>query len=325
MSKRSIATCEARVGCNGKMHLSTTAKVGILKISDRKRRILRRSCVTGCGMLIVGLLASWIVAGRLVAPNNHLVGEPPSDLLVETISLPSQSGTKIAGWHVLAESSRGVVVLLHGYSGSRLSMLDRARWLAVEGYATVLIDLQAHGESRGTHITIGHLEKHDVVAAVEYAKSQHPDLPVGVLGVSLGGASALLASPLNVDAMVLESVFPDIEAAVHNRVSARLGILSYVPAELLLIQMKPRFGVSVDDLRPIDFVANAGCPVFVMSGSDDLHTTAIETERIYEAAVEPKQLWLVDGAAHVDLLVASPEDYRKRVLSFLNRHLGTGE
>lgn len=276
-------------------------------------------------MLIVGIVASWIVAGRLVAPNNCVVGDPPANLLAETISLPSQSGTKIAGWHVSATSPKGVVVLLHGYGGSRLSMLDRARWLAEKGYSTVLIDLQAHGESRGAHITIGHLEKHDVVAAVEYAKSWNPDLPIGVLGVSLGGASALLASPLNVDALVLESVFPNIEAAVHNRVSARLGFLSYVPAELLLIQMKPRFGISVDDLRPIDFVANAGCPVFVISGSDDLHTTATETERIYKAAAEPKQLWLVEGAAHVDLLVASPEEYRKRVLSFLNKRLGIGK
>lgn len=308
-----------------KCTIQTTVKARTLEANERKRRFLRRFCVIGGGILIAGVLVSWIVAGRLVAPNNYVIGDPPSDLPAEAISLPSQSGTKVAGWHVSARLPRGVVVLLHGYGGSRLSMLDRARWLAAEGYATVLIDLQAHGESQGAHITIGHLEKHDVVAAVEYAKSQHPDLPIGVLGVSLGGASALLATPLNVDALVLESVFPNIEAAVHNRVSARIGFLSYVPAELLLIQMKPRFGISVDDLRPIDFVANAGCPVFVMSGSNDLHTTATETERIYEAAIEPKQLWLVDGAAHVDLLVASPEEYRKRVLSFLNKHLGIGK
>lgn len=66
-------------------------------------------------------------------------------------------------------------------------MLDRARWLHDEGYSSLLIDLQAHGESTGNHITGGYLEKHDVASAVKFARNRHPTESIGVIGVSLGG------------------------------------------------------------------------------------------------------------------------------------------
>jgi alpha-beta hydrolase superfamily lysophospholipase len=272
-------------------------------------------------VLMVGLLASWLVAGKLVAPRPQKIGSPPADLHANTISLESESGATIAGWHILADDRRGVIVLLHGIRGSRRSMLDRARMLYGEGYSIVMIDLQGHGESSGEQITIGHLEKHDARAAVEFARRQHPDEPIGVIGVSLGGASALLASPLGVDALVIESVYPDIESAINNRVAARLGPLSGIPAWLLLMQLEPRLGIENSQLRPIDHISDTECPIFVISGTEDLHTTSAETTRMYEAAVKPKELWLVEGAAHVDLLAASPTEYERRVTHFLDKHL----
>jgi fermentation-respiration switch protein FrsA (DUF1100 family) len=165
------------------------------------------------------------------------------------------------------------------------------------------------------------LERHDVRAAVKYARQEHPGEPIGVIGVSLGGAAALLASPLDIDALVLESVYPNINDAIHNRVSARLGPFSTIPTALLLIQLQPRLGVSPSELRPIDYIAKVECPVYVVSGTADQHTTAAESEAMYSAAVAPKDLWLVEDAAHVDLFRAEPTQYRRRIGEFLQLHL----
>ena len=272
-------------------------------------------------LLFVGLIASWFVAGWLVSPQPRQIGEPPPDLPATSISLVSDSGSTVAGWHIPSETPYGVMVLLHPIRGSRLSMLERARLLHTAGYSIVMIDLQAHGESPGEYITVGHLEKHDARAAVEFARQKHPNEPIGVLGVSLGGASALLSSPLGIDALVLESVYPNINDAVHNRVAAKLGPLSVIPAELLLAQLQPRLGISPSRLRPIDHVSNVGCPICLISGTEDRHTTAKETRQMFAAARQPKEVWLVDGAAHVDLYSASPEEYKTRVIGFLNLHM----
>lgn len=288
---------------------------------SRRQRLARRTGVALLIIFVCGLWVSWIVAGRLVAPVPRSVGQPPAGVAAESISLESESGAQISGWHLRADEPQGVVVLLHGIRGCRLSMLDRAKFLRKAGYSIVMIDLQGHGESPGVCITLGHLESRDVTAAVEFARGKHPDEPIGVIGVSLGGASALLATPLGIDAMILESVFPDVTAAVHNRVADQIGPFSDVPGWLLLAQLRPRLGISVDQLRPIDAISHAGCPVFVLSGANDRHTTPAEAHQMFAAAADPKELWIVPSAAHVDLHNAAHQEYERRVLAFFKQHL----
>jgi alpha-beta hydrolase superfamily lysophospholipase len=175
-------------------------------------------------------------------------------------------------------------------------MIERARLLHDAGYATVMIDFQAHGESPGEAITIGYLERHDVHAAVEFARREHPNERIGVLGISLGGAAAILASPLKIDAIVVESAYGDIKDALSNRLAMQLGLLVPIAEKLLLVQLGPRLGISPSDLRPIAHVPDVGCPIFVVSGTADRHTTVAETQALFDAAPKPKDLWLVDGA-----------------------------
>lgn len=200
-------------------------------------------------------------------------------------------------------------------------MLERAKFLHNAGYSIVLLDHQAHGETPGEAITLGYLEKHDVEAAVAFVRKRYPGERIAVIGVSLGGASALLSSPLGINALILEAVYPTIEEAVHNRVAAKLGPLAAIPTEILLIQLKLRLGISRADLRPIDFISKVECPVFIISGLEDLHTTAQETKRMYEQAMQPKELWLIGGAAHQDLHRLTPDLYKEKVLAFLDRYM----
>jgi fermentation-respiration switch protein FrsA (DUF1100 family) len=58
-----------------------------------------------------------------------------------------------------------------------------------------------------------------------------------------------------------------------------------------------------------------------MSVEKDQHTTLEETLRLYAAANEPKQLWVVPDAAHVDLQRFAPAAYSRQVLAFLKTHM----
>lgn len=282
-----------------------------------RRRLLWGLSIVGVTGLLAGMAIAWAVGGMLLSPQNREIGPPPTDLLCDVVSIPSQSGSTLAGWHVRADHSSGVVVVVHGIGNSRLGMVPRARLLRDAGYSVVLIDLQAHGESPGQRVTLGQLEQHDVRAAVQFARQQHPGEPVGVIGVSLGGAAAVLGSPLGVEALVLESVFPRIQDAVANRIPRSLGPLRSVPAFLLLAQLRPRLGCAASELCPLDRISQSGCPVFVMSGELDQNTTAAESERLFTAAAEPREFWLVPRAGHDDLCDFVPVDYQEHLLKFL--------
>jgi fermentation-respiration switch protein FrsA (DUF1100 family) len=101
----------------------------------------------------------------------------------------------------------------------------------------------------------------------------------------------------------------------------QVGPLSAILTPALLWQLTPRLGITTNDLRPIDHIASVNCPVLVAAGDLDRRTTLDETKQLFAAAIEPQELVIFSGAAHVDLLAYSPEQYTSAVLSFLDQHL----
>ena len=207
----------------------------------------------------------------------------------------------------------GAVVLMHGVKGNRLAMLRRARLLHTEGFSVLLFDFQAHGESTGTRITFGRLEGLDAAAAVAFVRQRLPNERIGAIGSSLGGAAALLGpEPLAVDALVLESVYPDIGTAIANRIRIVLGpvagALAARPTAWLFEAILPPFlGMRPSELRPIDGIARVAAPLLIASGTADTRTTMLETQAMFARAPEPKQLWAVEGMGHVDLEGYAPD------------------
>lgn len=286
------------------------------------RQVLIRAGIIVCCVFLLMLLAAWGVGTLLIASVNRPVGAPPPGLSAQTVAFRSASGSLLHGWFLRGRKGAGAVVLLHGVRGDRRSMLGRARLFADAGYSVLLFDFQASGESSGRHITFGYLESRDVLAAVEYVRRQAPGEKIGIVGVSLGGAAALLASPpLRVDALVLEMVFPTIDEAITDRLEMRLGHAGDLVKPLLTAQIGPRLGTSPDQLRPIDHVAHLSAPKLFVVGAEDQHTKLAESERMFRRACAPKELWVVPGASHTDLYRKAPEEYRRCVLPFLARSL----
>ncbi|MBV9426391.1 MAG: alpha/beta hydrolase [Bradyrhizobiaceae bacterium] len=298
-----------------------------------KRRASPRLGIVLAAIAVVCLTALAVAVVRmeleLTAPAFALIDPPRpdirDDLHPEMVVIPSQSGANLAGWFVNGRPGGGAVVLMHGIKANRMSMVRRARLLHENGFSVLLFDFQAHGESGGTRITVGHLEALDARAAVEFVRRRLPDERVGAIGASLGGAAALLGpGPLPVDALVLEAVYPDVERALANRLRLVLGPNGANIAVPVLMPVFELFapaviGVWPSQLRPIDQIAEVTAPVLVIAGSNDRRTTLKETRELFARAREPKYLWVVEGADHVDLEAFAPDEYRRRVLPFLDR------
>jgi pimeloyl-ACP methyl ester carboxylesterase len=175
-------------------------------------------------LLMIGIAVPFAIGWALAAPVQISVGKAPSDLDAETVEFESDSGAIVKGWWCRIVNSRGVVLLLPGIRANRLSMVDRARFLRRAGYSVLLIDFQATGETKGDHITFGWKESRDALAAVDFIHHVDPSARVAIIGSSLGGVAALLATPpLKVNALILESVYPTIEIATRNRMENYLG------------------------------------------------------------------------------------------------------
>jgi pimeloyl-ACP methyl ester carboxylesterase len=268
---------------------------------------------------VVVCVAAFAAVWNLASPDHTSVGARPTDIPIRDVQFAGVGGARLRGWFVKADQHRGVIVLLHGVHANRAQMVDRARFLYRAGYSSLLCDSRAHGESGGDAITFGHLESEDARAEVALARSLAPGEPVAVIGVSLGGAAALLANPpLDVNAIIAESVFPSIDHAIEHRLRGVVGGSAPIFSPIMMAMIRPRLGFGAGELRPIDHVPSLRTPKFFMFGTADRDTTLAESMEMFNTASEPKQMWAVEGAGHVDLHSYSGREYERRVLEFLN-------
>jgi len=264
-------------------------------------------------------LLTYLAGTQLIKANHTTIGSIPSDIKdAREVSFPSKSRATLSGWLFEAKQGKGGVLLLHGVRSNRLQMLNRAKFLQETGYDVLLFDFQAHGESTGEQITFGHLEALDAESAFDYLQDRLCNPTVGVIGVSLGGASALLGKvKLKAKVLILESVYPSIEEAIDDRMKNYFGSVGTYFSPLLTWQLKPRLEITVDDLKPIDKLKKVKGAVLIVGGTEDKRTRVEETKKMFEMAKEPKELWLVEGKGHVDFSKALGEVYEERVLDFL--------
>ncbi len=272
-------------------------------------------------ILVATVVVCVLFVGRLLAqPVQARIGNPPADLNAQPVTFASDSGASVHGWWCPIQNCRGAVLLLPGIRANRLSTVDRARFLYRAGYSVLLIDFQATGETKGDHITFGWKESRDVLAAVNFIRQVDLSARVAIVGSSLGGVAALLATPpLKVDALVLEEVYPTIEIATRNRMENYFGAFGRMLTPLLLNQLQWRLDVSAAQLRPLDHIGRVECPLLIISGEKDRNTRPSDTRMLVERTQSPTHVWFVPNAGHVDLHRAAREEYETRVLALLSQ------
>ncbi len=174
------------------------------------------------------------------------------------------------------------------------------------------ITVRAHGDSDGELNDIGWSARHDVVAALRYARSKHPELEVGVYGMSLGAAAALFAAeePAGAaDRYVLVGPYADLRQAVRRRTKKYLGLLDLPAYGALLLGGRIALP-ELDRIRPVRAASSvpSGTPALVIAGADDERAPWDDTRRIAHAMSRGATPMEVPGLDHEDLgqLVDTP-------------------
>jgi fermentation-respiration switch protein FrsA (DUF1100 family) len=250
---------------------------------------------------------------------------PDLQRVAEAVSFPSRDGTKLEGWYMPGEKP-ATIILVHGYGCRRQEMLRHADFLHEAGYSVLLFDLRSRGESAGDAVTLGYHERGDALAAVDYLRGRPDTLSdrVGVLGVSLGGATAILAATESeaIRAVVAESTFRSVDSVVSQSFTRFIGLPAFPFAPLTIWLSEQRLGIDSAAVAPEREVAKiAPRPVLVIHGSEDETISPRDGEAVFAAAGAPKQWWLIPNAGHADGVKVAPEEYGRRVVEFFDLHL----
>jgi len=275
---------------------------------------------TGVGYIGLSYLVSrWLTRAKkrrlLTTPADH-------GLAFETLTCRTQDGLRLAGWLVEPPAPRGTVALFHGLRCTRELVLERLAIFAGAGYRCVAFDHRAHGESQGRVTSFGYREGHDVRAVLDLIQERWPQQPRIALGISMGAAAICFAADVarGADAIILESMYHNILTAFRSRLSAGFPRWYGWLTRGLIWVSERRLGLRLEDVAPADHIGRlAPAPVLLITGTEDSHASPHDARRLYERCRGPRELVLVPGAGHTDLLEVAGPLYRERVLGFLER------
>ena len=242
------------------------------------------------------------------APPRWPFWRDPADagLYFRDLMLVTRDGLELSAWYVpAADTGRPSVLLAHGLLGSKWGMQQLVPWLHDAGYNVLLLDFRGHGGSDKRPTSIGPDEVQDIQAALDWLEAHGAGEQVAGLGMSLGAAALVNTAVQDdrLDALILDSLFADWGETDFAR-DYRLSPDWLVPGVPSPEELLPRIHV----------------PVFIIHGTADILTHEDHAHRLYQAANEPKEIWINDSG-HAWSAWTYPDRYQQEVLDFLARAL----
>ena len=256
------------------------------------------------GARLAAVLASFAVAGCTAAffqPHHARVLTPDKlGLAYEEVRFKTRDGVELVGWFLPAKGpALGTVLQLHGNAENISTHFTSLAWMPARGFNVFIFDYRGYGGSEGAPSLEG--AQIDIDAAVDalFARGDVDASRVVMWGQSLGGALAayyVAHSPRRdrLRALILESAFSDYTDIVQEKFADHWITWPFQWIPLL----------SVDDrFSPLPGMASISpLPLLILHGDRDPIVPMHHGQRLYDAAREPKQLWIVPGAGHIQTM-----------------------
>ena len=298
-------------------------------------------------LLVLGAyLAVSIVAGIAVAegslhlrrlPLRHvqefstLVHEKYGAAL-QDVAIEARDGVVLKGWYVQPRAFNGnAVILMHGITDNREGVAGYGQIFLDHGYAVLLPDARAHGESGGELATYGIKESGDLHDWISWLYKHELRASQCVYGFGESYGAALILQSLAVEsrycAVAVEDSFSTAREMSYARVSGLLHLgpwfgktLGLPVLDSALAYARLRYGIDLLQPSPLHGVEHSNVPVLLIQGTRDRTISPHQAEVLAKTEPDHVHLWLVPGAGHTMAWAVAHQEFESRVLSWFAVH-----
>jgi fermentation-respiration switch protein FrsA (DUF1100 family) len=250
-------------------------------------------------------------------PDRFLVNTPDKlGLDYQPVEIIAGDGTSLFAWFLPARGQpRATVLHLHGNAQNISAHFVQVAWMPAAGFNVLALDYRGYGRSGGSPSLHG--AQLDIDAAMR-ALLARPDVDpkrIYIFGQSLGGALAIYYGAntkhrAHVRGIVADSAFSDYRLITQEKLASTPLTWAFQWLPLLTVNNDYSPQVSVKALSPI--------PLLLIHGDRDGIVPVNHSQRLYESAAEPKEIWVVRGAGHIESM--KMRSIRDRLTEFLRRH-----
>ena len=214
-------------------------------------------------------------------------------------------------------------LVCHGYTSKAKHMAGFVNKFHSLGYNVLAVDARAHGDSEGTKIGMGWVERFDVIEWIKYIISLEPDAQIILHGVSMGASTVLMASgeelPKNVKAIIADCGYTS-EWDEFRQEADVLHIPWFPVLNASSAISKVRDGYDFKQASAVEQVKKSSIPTLFIHGSKDELVPYGMLNELYSAANCEKEILTIQGAGHALSSSVAPELYWNTVETFLKKH-----
>ena len=245
----------------------------------------------------------------------------------EAVTISAHDGTKLAARYYHVQDGVPLQIQFHGYRGTALRDFCGGNKLAREsGQNTLVVDQRAHGRSGGRTITFGIRERMDCLCWAEYASQRFgSNTPIFLYGVSMGAATVLMASelelPCNVIGIIADCPYSSPEAIIRKvcREDMHLPPALVMPFVRLGARLFGHFDLK--EASAIQAVRNTDIPILLLHGEDDRFVPCDMSREIFDACAGEKTRITFPGAGHGLSYIVDTVRYSEAVSRFVDQCL----
>lgn len=245
----------------------------------------------------------------------------------ESIEIQSEDGLTLRAKLLKANNDTDkVIIAIHGYHSYNLR--EYAYYLKFYrdlGFHILLPDNRAHGNSEGEYIGFGWLDRLDCISWINKVKDHfQKDLQIVLHGISMGGATVLMASgeelPSDVKCIISDcgftTVYEEMKYELRNHPITSKVIL---PTATLL--SKKRVGYNFKEASAVEQVKKSKTPTLFIHGDQDDFVPTYMVYSLYNACNAPKDLLVVEGAKHAESYLVNQELCEHIIVEFMHKYL----
>jgi pimeloyl-ACP methyl ester carboxylesterase len=244
----------------------------------------------------------------------------------EEVSIVSHDGLTLKARYYHYADGAPLEIQCHGYKGNPLrDFCGNWRVAKADGRNVLLIHQRCHWESQGHTITFGILERRDVLGWIRWANDRFGEVPILLSGVSMGAATVLMASamelPGNVKAVVADCPYDAPSNIIKKVLGQDMGMPVAVVYPLIRFggMVYGRFNLNADS--PLKAVKKTKLPILLIHGDADDFVPYDMSRNLHAAAPEKITFHTVPGAGHALNYVKDPETYVRVIREFTGKHL----
>jgi uncharacterized protein len=237
----------------------------------------------------------------------------------DSFTLPDKFHTPI--WLVKHLKSKGLVLLFHGYSANRQTLLPEAKAFYDLGYDVSLVDFPGHGDSHSNVTTLGYHEAEVVKNAFDYFIKRGRKT-IFLYGASMGATAIMRAiAELGVSPVgaILDYPYYSLLATARKRFEVMGLRINFPLPELLTFWGGLINGFNAFGLNGKIYAQQIKTPVLLCGGDRDIRVPPEHLAEMRESMAGPSRLVIIPGASHESLLISSPALYLGEIKNFLSK------